>query len=127
MDLEKLLQLVLNCPDNFKLEYSNIDGQESLKLNGEELIDKYDDSEVKEYISKYKEDIELIDDCLFLEVIEEISETLDVQALDELLDQDSFTEEESELVYGQLTFIKAAFHEKIQNKIQDLEELLEKF
>lgn len=126
MDLEKLLQLVLNCPDNFKLEYSNINGQESLKLNGEELIKK-DNSKVKEYISKYKEDIELLDDCLFLDVIEELSETIDIQALNELLDQDSFTKEEEELVYGQIAFIKAAFHEKIQNKIEDLEELLEKF
>ncbi len=126
MDLEKLLQTALKCPNNIKLEYSNINGQESLKLNGEELID-YDDSEVKKYISEYKEDIELIDDCMFLEVIEEIAKTIDSQALDELLNQDSFTEEEAELVYGLITFIRAAFHEKIQNKIQDLEELLEKF
>lgn len=132
MDLERLFELVLSNPDNIHLEYSNINGQESLIINGEELIapeeieETYDDTPIKEYIAKYQDNIRLLDDCTFIEVIEEIEGIMDVQALDELLKQESFTQEEAELIYGQLNFINTVIHEKLVNKVQDLIELLER-
>lgn len=134
MDLEKLFALLLSNPDNIHLEYSNINGQESLIINGEELFDTpdeeieetYDDTPIKEYIAKYQDNIRLLDDCTFIEVIEEIEGIMDVQALDELLKQESFTQEEAELIYGQLNFINTVIHEKLVNKVQDLIELLER-
>lgn len=127
MDLERLFELVFSNPDNIHIEYTSIDGRESLIVNGEELIPKrYDDTPVKEYISKFKDNIKQLDDSIFLEVTEEASEIIDVQSLDELLDQDSFTQEEAELIYGQLNFINSIIHEKLTNKVQDLIELIER-
>lgn len=129
MDLEKFLELVFSNPDNIRVEYTNINGQESLKVNGEELLpekERYDDTPIKEYISKYKDNIKLLDDCTFLEVIEEAEEVINIQSLDELLKQDSYTQEEAELVYGQLNFINTIIHEKLTNKVQDLIELIER-
>ena len=127
MDLERLFELVFSNPDNIHIEYTSIDGRESLIVNGEELIPKrYDDTPVKEYISKFKDNIKQLDDSIFLEVTEEASEIIDVQSLDELLDQDSFTQEEAELIYGQLNFMNSIIHEKLTNKVQDLIELIER-
>lgn len=127
MDLERLFELVFSNPDNIHIEYTSIDGRESLIVNGEELIPKrYDDTPVKEYISKFRDNIKQLDDSIFLEVTEEASEIIDVQSLDELLDQDSFTQEEAELIYGQLNFINSIIHEKLTNKVQDLIELIER-
>ena len=134
MDLEKFFKLLLSNPENIHLEYSNINGQESLRINGEELFgtpDKekeekeekeiYDDTAIKKYISNYKDIIQLLDDCTFVEVIEQVENVIDIQALDELLSQESFTRDEAELIYEQLNFINTAIHEKLVNKIQDLQ------
>lgn len=142
MDLEKFFELLLSNSDNVHLEYSNINGQESLRINGEELFgtpDKeeeekeekeekevYDDTAIKEYISNYKDNIQLLDDCTFVEVIEQVENVIDIQALDELLSQESFTKDEAELIYEQLNFINTAIHEKLVNKIQDLQELIDR-
>lgn len=129
MDLEKFFELLLSNPDNIHLEYSNINGQESLRINGEEVIDtpdEYDDTPIKEYIAKFKDNIQLLDDCTFVEVIDEIEHTIDIQSLDELISQESFTEDEAELIYGQLSFINTVIHEKLANKVQDMTELLDR-
>ena len=136
MDLEKFFKLLLSNPENIHLEYSNINGQESLRINGEELFgtpDKekeekeiYDDTAIKKYISNYKDNIQLLDDCTFVEVIEQVENVIDIQALDELLSQESFTQDEAELIYEQLNFINTAIHEKLVNKIQDLQELIDR-
>lgn len=145
MDLEKFFELLLSNPNNVHLEYSNINGQESLRINGEELFgtpDKekeekeeekeeeekevYNDTAIKEYISNYKDNIQLLDDCTFVEVIEQVENVIDIQALDELLSQESFTQDEAELIYEQLNFINTVIHEKLVNKIQDLQELIDR-
>lgn len=131
MDLEKLFKLLFNTPENICIEYSNIDGKESLKINGEDFTDTlkeevYDDTAIKEYISKYKDNIQALDDCTFVEVIEEVEDIIDIQTLDSLLNQDSFTKDDAELIHGQIQIINTVIHEKLVNKIQDLQELLDR-
>ena len=133
MDLEKLFKLLFNTPENICIEYSNIDGKESLKINGEDFTDTpkeeeevYDDTSIKEYISKYKDNIKALDDCTFVEVIEEVEDIIDIQTLDSLLNQDSFTKDDAELIHGQIQIINTVIHEKLVNKIQDLQELLDR-
>lgn len=132
MDLEKLFKLLFNTPENICIEYSNIDGKESLKINGEDFTNTpkeeevYDDTSIKEYISKYKDNIQALDDCTFVEVIEEVEDTIDIQTLDSLLNQDSFTKDDAELIHRQIQIINTVIHEKLVNKIQDLQELLDR-
>lgn len=129
MDLEKFFELLFSNPDNIHLEYSNINGQESLRINGEEVIDtpdEYDDTSIKEYIARFKDNIQSLDDCTFVEVIDEIEHTIDIQSLDELISQESFTEDEAELIYGQLNFINTVIHDKLTNKVQNIIELLDR-
>lgn len=132
MDLEKLFKLLFNTPENIRIEYSNIDGKESLKINGEDFTDTpkeeevYDDTSIKEYISKYKDNIQALDDCTFVEVIEEVEDIIDIKTLDSLLNQDSFTKDDAELIHGQIQIINTVIHEKLVNKIQDLQELLDR-
>ena len=143
MDLKKFFEQLFSNPNNVHLEYSNINGQESLRINGEELFgtpDKeeeekeeekeekevYDDTAIKEYISNYKDNIQLLDDCTFVEVIEQVENVIDIQALDELLSQESFTQDEAELIYEQLNFINTVIHERLVSKVQDMVELLDR-
>lgn len=131
MNLERLFELVLSNPTNISIQYQNINGEEKLTVNGEDLTpkleSKFDDSRVKQLISSYQENIEHLDDCVFVETMEEVAETIDIKELDRLLNQESFTEEEATDVESCIGFINATIHEKLTNKIQQLVETLEKF
>lgn len=131
MNLERLLELVFSNPDNISIEYSNVDGQERLTVNGEDLIpspnETYDDTQVKQIIATYKENIKLLDDCTFVEVMEDIENIINLKELDSLLNQEHLTEDEAESVKGQLAFINTVIHEKLMTKIQNFIELVERF
>lgn len=129
MNLEKLLELVFENPDNISIEYSNINGKEKFIVNGKELS-IFDDSEIKTLISEYKKNIELLDDCTFteaMEALEDRSENIDLNQLDKLINQESFTEKEAQTIKAHIDFMSSIIHEKISNKIQILTELLDKF
>lgn len=128
MNLEKLLELVFENPDNISIEYSNINGKEKFIVNGKELS-VFDDSEIKTLISEYKKNIELLDDCTFTEAMEALEDrsNIDLNQLDKLINQESFTEKEAQTIKAHIDFMSSIIHEKISNKIQVLTELLDKF
>lgn len=128
MNLEKLLELVFENPDNISIEYSNINGKEKFIVNGKELS-VFDDSEIKTLISEYKKNIELLDDCTFTEAIEALEDrsNIDLNQLDKLINQESFTEKEAQTIKAHIDFMSSIIREKIFNKIQVLTELLDKF
>lgn len=127
MNLERLLELVFSNPDNISIQYQNINGKEKLVVNGEELTadTTFDDSRIKELVSKYKESIDSIDDCDFVEIIEEVGEHLDLKTFDELLTQESYSEEDAAILESMINFTKLAIHEHLTNKIEDIKEVLE--
>lgn len=126
MDFEKLINFILNNPKNISIEYSNINGEEKLVINGEEIKEEsFDDSKIKEEVKNYKDIVENLDDCLFLEIVEDMSEMVDVKTFDELLEQDSYTEDEAEIVSQMMNITKAVIYEHVVQKIQDLKEILE--
>ena len=126
MDFEKLINFILNNPKNISIEYSNINGEEKLVINGEEIKEEsFDDSKIKEEVKNYKDIVENLDDCLFLEIVEDMSEKVDVKTFDELLEQDSYTEDEAEIVSQMMNITKTVIYEHIVQKIQDLKEILE--
>lgn len=126
MDLTELINLLTHS-DNISIEYSNIDGKESLKINGKEIENKesFDDSEIKAKIEKYLKDIESIDDDLFVSVIESIKE-INLGEFDDLCKQDSFTEEEAEIVNKDIDFMYNRIKEEIMSKVEQLADLYNK-
>lgn len=128
MDLEKLFNLICSSP-NIKIVYTNINGEEKLLVNDEEVVNEepYDDSEIKKMIAEYKENVDLLDDCLFLEIFEELGEDMCLKELDALLRQDSYTEEEADLVKGKIKYIYTCIKEHLYNKIDSLYELASRF
>lgn len=133
MNLEKFFELVLNNPNDISIEYSNIDGKETLIVNGEDLTKEeydgtdYDDTDIKNEIELYKEKIKLLDDCTFIQVLDEASNRFDISAFNTLLDKEHFTEEEAVLIEKQLDIIKNIIRDNVMNKIQNLIEVLDNF
>ena len=122
-NMEEILNALLNGEIK-SLEYSFIDGKETLKINGEEIKNE-EESKIQSLIKEYKENIELLDDCTFVEVLDEIP--LDLKHFDTLLNKKSLTKEESEYVDEAIKHMNNSIHNKLEKKIKDLTELIKKF
>lgn len=105
--------------DNQKVSVSNKDGIIRIKT-----VDEFDDSEVKNVVSKFKELVAQVDDDVFVEVCDELDNT---QRLDELCDKESFTKEEGKEVYDLISAYADKFKESLTAKINELIELRDQF
>lgn len=121
-DIEEILNALLNGEIK-SLEYSFIDGKETLKINGEEI--KKEESKIQTLIKEYKENIELLDDCTFVEVLDETP--FDLKHFDTLLNKKSLTKEESKYVEEAIKYMNNSIHNKLEEKINNLTELIKKF
>ena len=122
-NMEEILNALLNGEIK-SLEYSFIDGKETLKINGEEIKNEVE-SKIQSLIKEYKENIELLDDCTFVEVLDETP--FDLKHFDTLLNKKSLTKEESEYVEEAIKHMNNSIHNKLEKKIKDLTELIKKF
>lgn len=132
MDIENLLNYLLKViysnPEKVKIEYNiNEDGNESLKVNGEELLSKFDDSRIKEIINTYKANIDALDDCVFVEALEALEDEIDFKEMDKLLNQESFTQADANLAEDLINTVSESIRNHIKSKIEDLEEIYNKF
>lgn len=122
-NMEEILNALLNGEIK-SLEYSFIDGKETLKINGKEIKNE-EESKIQSLIKEYKENIELLDDCTFVEVLDETP--FDLKHFDTLLNKKSLTKEESEYVEEAIKHMNNSIHNKLEEKIKDLTELIKKF
>lgn len=114
-----------HCHGQYRVNASNMNGV--IRISVEPTEQAYDDTKVKELVSNYKRNMDRLDDCLFLEVLDEIKDHLDLKTFNELTEQDSYSEEDAEIVKSMINFTNLVVHEHIVNKIQDLEELRDEF
>lgn len=132
MDIENLLnhllKVIYSNPEKVKIEYNiNEDGNESLKVNGEELLPKFNDSRIKEIINTYKANIDALDDCVFVEALEALEDEIDFKEMDKLLNQESFTQADANLAEDLINIVSESIRKHIKSKIEDLEEIYNKF
>ena len=117
MDLEKLIELILQNPDNICIEYSNINGEETLKVNGETLSDL-----TKEEIEHYKNIIDSIDDCTFEEIVDELKDMIDLSEFSKMLD--TYPNCDHNLLKGYINQSYTVIKDKIESRIEQLNEIL---
>lgn len=130
MSLENFLSLLQSNPTTISISYEINNGKQRLVVNGEQVKleeETFDDSHVLELIRNYKENIELLDSCVFVETMEEVGEIFDLKALDAALSQTHFTEREAEELENCIGYINSVIHKKLSDKIQQSIELLERF
>lgn len=81
----------------------------------------------KEIIANYKKNLDMLDDCMFVDMMEELSSIIDLQKFDQLLDKEELTEEEEINVLYYIKLTNALTREYIKEKIDELTELLDNF
>lgn len=141
-ELENLLGMIgfanifLDIPEGTN-ETFKVEGREIniSKQNGEIVIDiaepvkeeTFDDSAVKELISKYTEYINNLDDSVFVESVELASKAIDIKTFDKLLQLKKFTEAEAvQVTYG-INYFSQIIVEKLKEKSKQLVDSLNCF
>ena len=108
--------------DDYSISAKNEDGTIKIQVNS-----KFNDSYVKEAVASYKEAIKKLDDDTFVEVVEEMKQQHDINHFNELLELESFTEDQAEEVLSMITKFNSLTRSKLQHKIQVMVELYEQF
>ena len=99
----------------------------SITSDNEDVIEGFDDSCIKEIIKEYKERIEELDDCSFVEAVEKMGQYFDVQRFDELLNQGTFTEEEAAEVSEMINQSSQIICDHLEDKINELVNVYNRF
>lgn len=108
--------------DNPRIEVSEKDGYVSLKL-----ANSIDDN-VKNKIANYKKNLDMLDDCIFIDVLDELATYhVNLKQFDELLNKEELSESEEIYVLYLINFTNSLIRQHILNKIKDLNELVDKF
>ena len=81
----------------------------------------------KEIVEEYKEGIKALDDDLFVEIVDELKSKLDLTRFNELLDLESFDEDQAQEVEKMIDISTDIICLHLQHKIQGMVELYEKF
>lgn len=133
-ELEELIYLInLLVPEGTQ-RCADINGNTVVIDNSDDTVNititssndsEIDDSVIEE-ISNYKQIIEELDDCLFMDVLDEMEEIIDIKRFNDLLEQEEFTNEEKEEVLEMINTSKGIIREHLQNKIEELVELFDK-
>lgn len=98
-----------------------------LKIQIEANVPKFDDSETKEIVKDYKDNIKALDDTIFVEVVEELRSKIDLNKFNTLLDLEQFDKEQAQEVEKMINISTDVICLHLQHKIQDIVELYENF
>ena len=108
--------------DNSRIEVSEENGCFSFKLV--ETLD----TNIKDKIANYKRNLDLLDDCIFVDVLDELSTyNVNLKQFDELLNKEKLTESEETYVSYLIDFTNSLIRQHILNKVKDLKELIDNF
>ncbi len=108
--------------NNSRIEVSDHDGYFSFKLV------KTLDTNIKDKIANYRKNLDLLDDCIFVDVLDELSTyNVNLKQFDELLNKEELSESEKTYVSYLIDFTNSLIRQHILNKITDLNELIDNF
>lgn len=101
------------------------DGDIKINVTSEEK--PFNDSEIKEYVSNFRNNIKALDDSLFVKATEEFGKHFNTKEFDNLLKLDRFTKQEAEKVAEMISEFSDIVCEHLQCEIEKLVKLYERF
>lgn len=108
-------------------EDSRIDVSEDNGCISFRLVKTFDNN-IKDIIANYKKNLDLLDDYIFVDVLDELkSYHVDLKQFDDLLKKEELTESEETYVSYLIGFTNSLIRQHLLNRIQELSELLDNF
>lgn len=130
MNLERLFELVFSNPDNLRVEYSLVDGKETCFVNGINILERevFCDRAIKEEISRYKENLNYLDEWVWNLVMDEAANrNFNLLEMDRILNLDSYTEQEALQARNTISIMSDLINEILKQEVQSLVDLMERF
>lgn len=132
--MEKFITELINAliPEGAIQEY-DIDGEKVTVSKKDGVVnittfkEEFDDTYIKELIKDYKESIKELDDCVFVEAVDDFSSKLDLKKFNELLDKEEFTKEEADEIERMIDTSVDCIQSHLEDKINSLIEVYRKF
>lgn len=115
--------------ENLKQAFKDLGFGVQIKANDESIQIKTKCNSVENKIKDFKESLELLDDCLFLEAVEDLENTyqVDLKEFDDLLNKKDLTKEKIDRVLNLISFTKNIIKKHITYKIEDLTYIKDQF
>ena len=125
MNLEHIINYLMQTPDNVKIEYSCVNGQESLKINGKEIdsLEEEEDDFTKK-VEHYIDTVNRLDDCSFMDVLDSIKEEIPLKEFSDSLSNKNLSLEEKSLCLARIELITSRIREQLTKKIKDLQSII---
>lgn len=120
MENELLQELKNMFGSDYDIDLTQTDNSFEIKITK--------NNNTKKVIKSYKDSLDLLDDCMFLDVMNDLSEyNISLKKFDELLSQDEFTKDEEDCVLYLISLVNSLITKRINDKIQELNNLKNKF
>ena len=139
LDLLEILKLLIpegtnqGCSDgNRSISVRNENGKITIECSystetEDNSDESFDDSDIKEIVAEFKNSLENLDDSIFLESLEKAKAAVDVKRFDELLNLEKYSEAEAIEIACLIDYFSQIISTTLQEKIQELVDLSEKF
>lgn len=139
LDLLEILKLLIpegtnqGCSDGDKsISVKNENGKITIECSystetEDNSDESFDDSDIKEIVAEFKDSLENLDDSIFLESLEKAKAAVDVKRFDELLNLEKYSEAEAIEIACLIDYFSQIISTTLQEKIQELVNLSEKF
>ena len=124
MNLEHIINYLMQNPDNVKIEYSCVNGQESLKINGREIDSLEEDDDFTKKVEHYIDTVNRLDDCSFMDVLDSIKEEIPLKEFSDSLSNKNLSLEEKALCMARIDFVTGHIREQLTKKIEDLQSII---
>ena len=124
MNLEHIINYLMQTPDNVKIEYSCVNGQESLKSNGKEIDSLEEEDDFTKKVEHYIDTVNRLDDCSFMDVLDSIKEEIPLKEFSDSLSNKNLSLEEKSLCLARIELITSRIREQLTKKIKDLQSII---
>ena len=124
MNLEHIINYLMQTPDNVKIEYSCVNGQESLKINGKEIDSLEEDDDFTKKVEHYIDTVNRLYDCSFMDVLDSIKEEIPLKEFSDSLSNKNLSLEEKSLCLARIELITSRIREQLTKKIKDLQSII---
>ena len=108
--------------DGYKVSIVKKDGSVEIQLTSvdNEKKEGFDQTEIKKLVENYKAFVNDLDDCLFVEALDEVKEKINIKEFNRLTNLEEYTKEEAELTEKYILYFVKVAKEHISAKLNKL-------
>lgn len=93
-----------------------------------EQLKKSLEPNTRDLVDTYLDNIEDLDDCIFVSVLDELAEyKVNINKFDQILNKGEWTESEMIYLEYMINFVNSLIREHIRNKVEELNNMLKRF